>query len=76
MFFTVKYGIIDANYSIYLKEIIDKVKSGCSPPFRPLISDDACSDEVRDLIKRCWSENPELRPNSKALLSAGKALNK
>lgn len=57
-------------------EILHKVKTGHSPPFRPSVSPDSCSDEVRALMMRCWDENPEARPSSKSLLTAGKALNK
>ena len=63
-------------YILSVVEILHKVKAGHTPPFRPSVSADSCSDEVRALMMRCWDENPEARPSSKSLLAAGKALNK
>ncbi len=41
-----------------------RVKAGELPPFRPTVSeimDEAAG--LRDLMKRCWLENPDIRPS-------------
>ena len=45
-------------------EIVDKVQSGEIPPFRPTVSELITKvEELRELMKQCWVENPELRPD-------------
>ena len=40
---------------------MDKVKTA-DPPFRPQMPKD-CDPEIDSLIKQCWSEDPESRPD-------------
>ncbi|OQR67817.1 atrial natriuretic peptide receptor 1-like, partial [Tropilaelaps mercedesae] len=44
------------------EEILDRVKMGSVPPFRPEVSADECPQELLKLMKRCWAENPSDRP--------------
>ncbi|XP_037522806.1 receptor-type guanylate cyclase Gyc76C [Rhipicephalus sanguineus] len=44
------------------KAIIDKVKAGGDPPFRPPVSDLQCQDYVLSVISDCWAEKPDARP--------------
>ncbi|XP_022248664.1 atrial natriuretic peptide receptor 1-like [Limulus polyphemus] len=45
------------------EEILEKIRRGNIPPFRPEISSDACSVELLTLIHRCWAEDPSIRPS-------------
>ncbi|GFU21411.1 atrial natriuretic peptide receptor 1 [Nephila pilipes] len=45
------------------EDIIDRVRMGTTPPYRPEIAHDECPLDMLDLIKKCWDENPEARPN-------------
>ena len=45
-------------------EIVNKVQSGELPPFRPTVSELITKvEELRELMKQCWVENPDLRPD-------------
>ncbi|XP_077490503.1 receptor-type guanylate cyclase Gyc76C-like isoform X2 [Amblyomma americanum] len=44
------------------KAIVDKVKAGMDPPFRPPVSDLQCQDYVLNVITDCWAEKPDARP--------------
>ncbi|XP_018495299.2 atrial natriuretic peptide receptor 1-like [Galendromus occidentalis] len=44
------------------EEILDRVKMGAVPPFRPEVSADECPQELLRLMKHCWAENPNDRP--------------
>ncbi|GFV90479.1 atrial natriuretic peptide receptor 1 [Trichonephila clavipes] len=43
-------------------DIIDRLRRGTTPPYRPEIAYDECPSDMLDLIKKCWDENPEARP--------------
>ena len=44
--------------------VIQKVKARSVPPFRPVVQDLLDGAEgLRDVMKKCWSENPEERPH-------------
>lgn len=44
-------------------EIVEKVKTGTSPPFRPeLPSSLECSSDLVDIMESCWNEETEPRP--------------
>eukprot|EP00116_Pleurobrachia_bachei_P001792 sb/3462054/ len=49
------------------KEIVEKVKAGYKPPFRPDIPLE-CSDGLSELITMCWDEQPALRPDFPKIL--------
>nr|XP_037286268.1 receptor-type guanylate cyclase Gyc76C-like [Rhipicephalus microplus] len=44
------------------KAIIENVKAGGDPPFRPPVSDLQCQDYVLSVIGDCWAEKPDARP--------------
>lgn len=44
-------------------EILDRVRMGSDPPFRPTIESEDCSRSLLELTRRCWSENPDDRPD-------------
>ena len=44
-------------------EILDRIRMGTVPPFRPEVAPDECSKELLDLMHQCWSENPNSRPD-------------
>jgi len=40
------------------------VRAGEFPPFRPVVSTLICgAEELRDLMKQCWQEDPLDRPD-------------
>ena len=61
------------NSLIYLADIVGRVQTLESPPYRPDIpykratADEAC---VIELMKRCWDETPEQRPSFDDILKA------
>ena len=58
-------------------EIIEKVKNPLKPSFRPTLEEYDCPcDELADVIRRCWSEDPMERPDFQALKSIIRKLNK
>ena len=45
-------------------EIVNKVQNGEFPPFRPTVSELISGvEEMRELMKHCWEEHPDLRPD-------------
>ncbi|XP_054706335.1 atrial natriuretic peptide receptor 1-like [Uloborus diversus] len=44
------------------EDILDRIRMGTRPPFRPEIGSDECPADMLDLIRQCWEENPEYRP--------------
>ncbi|ELU03250.1 hypothetical protein CAPTEDRAFT_210739 [Capitella teleta] len=56
------------SFSIILEEIIlrgkivMRVKRGGTEPIRPYISKDSCPAQLRTLLAKCWSEDPQQRP--------------
>lgn len=61
-------------------EIIEQVKNGAKPPFRPIVDDlyrdDPSSRDVVSLMKRCWGDDPADRPDFSALKNHISKLNK
>ncbi|KAI9553877.1 hypothetical protein GHT06_019147 [Daphnia sinensis] len=62
------------------REIIGHVKNGPphgnKPPFRPSIEDDLGDEEVVQMMKRCWMEDPNERPDFQVLKATIRRLNK
>ncbi|XP_013783339.1 atrial natriuretic peptide receptor 1-like, partial [Limulus polyphemus] len=58
------------------KEIVENVKNGQNPPFRPFLDEERCDEKVVEMIRRCWSEDPSERPEFQALKSVIRKLNK
>ncbi|XP_013790795.2 atrial natriuretic peptide receptor 2-like, partial [Limulus polyphemus] len=65
-------GVLD----VVPREIVESVKNGQKPLFRPYLEKGTCSKEVEDMIKRCWAEDPTERPDFQALKSVIRKLNK
>lgn len=65
-------SLLDFNFS----EIVKKLTETSSPPFRPEIDPQLCTDEIRSIIQACWEEIPENRPATTDLLSSMKKINK
>lgn len=61
-------------------EIIGHVKNGQpqanKPAFRPAIDDDVGDEEVIAMMKRCWVEDPNERPDFPVLKATIRRLNK
>ncbi|XP_041356549.1 atrial natriuretic peptide receptor 1-like [Gigantopelta aegis] len=65
------------NLDLSPEEIIQKVCKGLRPYFRPTIEDFDCPcDELAEVIRRCWAEDPMERPDFQALKSVIRKLNK
>ncbi|XP_022257692.1 atrial natriuretic peptide receptor 1-like, partial [Limulus polyphemus] len=58
------------------KEIVELVKKQSKPYFRPLLEEDLCNNELVQMIKRCWEEDPADRPDFQNLKSIIRKLNK
>ncbi|XP_048750952.1 atrial natriuretic peptide receptor 1-like isoform X6 [Ostrea edulis] len=66
-----------SNFDIGPSEIYEKVKNGIKPYFRPTLEECDCPcDELADVIRRCWAEDPMERPDFQALKSIIRKLNK
>ena len=48
---------------LLISEIIEKIKNGSSPVFRPHIPEKCCTPDLQDLIVQSWAEDPAQRPN-------------
>ncbi|XP_047115101.1 atrial natriuretic peptide receptor 1-like isoform X1 [Schistocerca piceifrons] len=69
------FFIADRHFSP--KEIVENVKNGGKPLFRPTISDSSCEDEVvGQLMRRCWADDPAERPTFQELKAAIRRLNR
>lgn len=65
---------------ICISEIVDAVRNGpdanpSAQPLRPLIDENTC-DEVADLMRRCWTEEAQDRPDFNVLKTTIRKLNK
>jgi len=46
-----------------MADVVNRVRNGESIPFRPEMPDtSALGEQMLDLIRNCWQENPEHRP--------------
>lgn len=45
------------------EEILDRLKMGTIPPFRPEVAPDEAPSELIDLMHACWAEDANLRPD-------------
>ncbi|XP_054160518.1 atrial natriuretic peptide receptor 1-like isoform X2 [Oppia nitens] len=43
-------------------EVLDRIRMGTVPPFRPEVAPDECSKELLNLMHECWTEQPTSRP--------------
>lgn len=63
----------------HVAEIIGYVKNGpqgSKPAFRPTVDDDLGDDGVVQMMKRCWVEDPNERPDFPVLKATIRRLNK
>ncbi|XP_069678523.1 atrial natriuretic peptide receptor 1 isoform X2 [Periplaneta americana] len=44
------------------QEIIARVAARENPPFRPVVGNRDCPEELTELMERCWADNPDDRP--------------
>ncbi|KAL3231297.1 hypothetical protein MRX96_023345 [Rhipicephalus microplus] len=58
------------------KEIVSNVQLGHKVPFRPLLEEDCCSEELAQMIRKCWAEDPAERPDFQTLKPLIRRLNK
>ncbi|XP_019626200.1 PREDICTED: atrial natriuretic peptide receptor 1-like [Branchiostoma belcheri] len=58
------------------RDIVERVRMGTNPLVRPVVDEEGASQEVCTLMKRCWSEAPEARPDFKAIRKIFRKCNK
>lgn len=56
-------------------EIVQRVKTVESPPFRPKVPSNAADRKILDLMRMCWEEIPMFRPNFSTIVSVLKQAN-
>lgn len=61
-------------FYLYSSEIISKL---INPPplIRPSVSKQVAPPEVINIMKQCWAENPDMRPDSNQIHDQFKAFN-
>ncbi|XP_070537043.1 atrial natriuretic peptide receptor 1-like [Ptychodera flava] len=64
-----------SDMSLSPQDIVDKVKEGEDPPFRPAVGDGECPREADVLMARCWAEDPTDRPDISSIKSIVRKLN-
>ncbi|XP_041355945.1 atrial natriuretic peptide receptor 1-like [Gigantopelta aegis] len=65
------------NLDLSPKDIVEKVKQNVKPYFRPTMEDFDCPcDELANVIRRCWSDDPADRPDFQSLKNIIRKLNK
>lgn len=66
-------------HSCLVTDIYEKVKHAQRPYFRPTLDladeDEVVSDELANMIKKCWSEDPIERPDFHSLKSIVRKIN-
>ncbi|XP_067133569.1 atrial natriuretic peptide receptor 2-like [Centruroides vittatus] len=58
------------------EEILDKIKLGTIPPYRPEMDPSDCQPDFIKLMKLCWAENPAERPTFPEIKSKIKKITK
>ncbi|XP_071539288.1 atrial natriuretic peptide receptor 1 [Panulirus ornatus] len=58
------------------KQIVENVKNGGHPPFRPSTEDEVAEEEVMHMMKKCWAEDYMERPDFHQLKTIIRRLNK
>lgn len=78
MFIQIMYNLIKLHRKLSFLDIITKVINGDSDiPFRPRLAElDTTPKFVTEVIKDCWDENPEKRPDLKTIRARLKTLQK
>ncbi|XP_035692506.1 atrial natriuretic peptide receptor 1-like [Branchiostoma floridae] len=57
------------------KGIIQAVKFGQEPVYRPVVPQDSCLHEMHRLMESCWAELPDRRPSFQSIISWLKKMN-
>ncbi|XP_070536363.1 atrial natriuretic peptide receptor 1-like isoform X2 [Ptychodera flava] len=63
-------------YNMEPRDIIEKVKTGVSPYFRPKVPMDTGDERILDLMRICWEQIPAFRPNFNTIADSLKKMNK
>lgn len=63
-------------FLVLFSEILRKVKEGQHPPFRQVISENEANPNIIHLIDKCVDERPEFRPNTAAMMTHMRKINK
>ncbi|XP_078664612.1 atrial natriuretic peptide receptor 1-like [Branchiostoma floridae x Branchiostoma belcheri] len=56
------------------EDMLQRVQHSEEPPYRPTVSDVVCPQNLRSLMEKCWSEDPEERPDFHSLRGMVKKL--
>ncbi|XP_064112550.1 atrial natriuretic peptide receptor 2-like [Macrobrachium nipponense] len=64
------------NEDLSPQQIVENVKNGGYPAFRPTADDQVAEEEVMQMMKRCWAEEPMERPDFHQLKTIIRRLNK
>ncbi len=56
--------------------IVEKVRAGTSPPYRPHLAAEMCNQELKQLIEVSWSEEPKDRPTFQQVWSRLQKINR
>ena len=57
--------------------IVNKLKAGESPPFRPHVQEECLSNpKIKSIMDMCWTEKPDERPTVKILMAEVKYIMK
>lgn len=59
--------MIHCNLNFLYLDIINCVKVANTPYFRPEIPLESPANRIRDLLEKCWDENPDQRPSFSAV---------
>ncbi|GIY26309.1 atrial natriuretic peptide receptor 1 [Caerostris darwini] len=60
---SVRFLTAEVNNILLSQDIVDRIRMGGTPPYRPEIAQDECPPDMLDLIKKCWEETPDERPS-------------
>lgn len=69
------FWIFARKYFSLSSEIVQRVKTVESPPFRPKVPSNAADRKILDLMRMCWEEIPMFRPNFATIVSVLKQAN-
>ncbi|XP_066977790.1 atrial natriuretic peptide receptor 1-like [Macrobrachium rosenbergii] len=64
------------NEDLSPQQIVENVKNGGYQPFRPSTEDEVAEEEVMQMMRRCWAEEPMERPDFHQLKTIIRRLNR
>ncbi|GBL84777.1 Atrial natriuretic peptide receptor 1 [Araneus ventricosus] len=62
--------------SMTVAEILARVRTKENPPFRPVVPTESCAAGLLSLMRCCWAEEPEERPDISQIKSEMRVLNR